>query len=831
MFKKAGKKSRVIGIFIILFLVFSVFLVSSSENNEKISKEVYNSFEKNSEDVRIIINLKEPVQEKGFLMKLVSIKEETTSKEEVINTVREENIKHIFENSIAVEVSESELESLKENINVESVIIDRPVHTFLQDSVPLINATGAWPIQIYGTNLTGLNETICIIDTGIDFTHPDLIGKNKTCVIDCQGASDDVTNCVENCSLGDDNGHGTHCAGIAAANGTIKGVAIGANLIGVKALDSSGSGYVSDIKTGIEWCINNAQAYNISVISISSGVTYENGTGVPYTNYCDDIYDNSPEIDFLTPINNATAHNISVIIATGNDGYTEAISAPACITNATAVGATDKLDVIASYSNRNNLIDLIAPGGVAANPINSTSNDNSYIGYYGTSMATPHVAGAFAIIRQLYRLQEGRVPTPQEIKDIFNSTGKQINDTAGTGLNFSRIDIYAAVNSILKNVIVTLYPENNSYLNLMNQNQTFICNSTSLNSNLKNITFYLWNSTNNLVYNLTINISGTNNQTNFSYNFTNENKFYWNCIAYNNNSFFNSNVNYTITYDISTTNISSISAGSITSTSASISWITNESTNSSVNYGTTINLGSIVGNSSLSTSNSVYLSDLSASTLYYYNVTSCDPANNCNTTGPNNFTTSATVTVSNDDGDGGSSGGGGGSTTSTYVVNSEQISAGYSQTLNLNDRIKFSFPENKTELHFLTLTKISTGIAEILIQSTPIKLTLLTGQEKKINLSSADYYDLYIRLNSTASTKASIYIKTIHEEIPRLAPIINNSEGNNSKTSEIEGDKNNTKFNLTKIQKIGIYIFIGIFIIIIVYLLLIRARIKHRNKK
>ncbi|MEK6840700.1 MAG: PGF-pre-PGF domain-containing protein, partial [Nanoarchaeota archaeon] len=140
-------------------------------------------------------------------------------------------------------------------------------------------------------------------------------------------------------------------------------------------------------------------------------------------------------------------------------------------------------------------------------------------------------------------------------------------------------------------------------------------------------------------------------------------KFRWAAWAndsHNNQAF--STANRTITIDTVAPTITNETAGSITSSTTTITWTTNESANSSVNYGTSTSLGTTTGSASLVTSHSVALSSLSASTLYYYNVTSCDPANNCNTTGPNNFTTSAAAATSG-------GGGGGGGVTSVNQTN------------------------------------------------------------------------------------------------------------------------------------------------------------------
>ena len=129
----------------------------------------------------------------------------------------------------------------------------------------------------------------------------------------------------------DDGGHGTHVAGTIAGNGTVRGVAPDAKLVAIKALGPSG-GYDFDVAKGIEYCTENAERLNISVISMSLG-------SINYTSYCD-----SSETLQASAINAAVAKNISVVIASGNDGAYSKISAPACIHNATPVTATDKSD-------------------------------------------------------------------------------------------------------------------------------------------------------------------------------------------------------------------------------------------------------------------------------------------------------------------------------------------------------------------------------------------------------------------------------------------------------------------------------------------------------
>ncbi len=928
------KMKEVIIIFIILLLIlFGIIFVYSQASDNIISPEV--SGLADNETLRVVIDIKEPEKEEGFIFKKLKSDEEILQekqdiKDTIINQVGEEDIRHIFDNQVAAEITKSDLENLKQNPNIEAVRIDKPIVAFLTDSVPLINATVTWPLQFNGTNLTGIGETICIIDTGVNFSHPDLRNKNLTCNIDCVGKD-----CVENCLVNDDNGHGTHVAGIAGANGTIKGVAIGSKIIGMKVLDSTGSGSGSDLEAGINWCINNANTYNISVISMSLGTPcrYSNGTltGWCYSSYCDNV---PVESSTAIIIDNAVSKNISVIIATGNDANTTQISSPACVKNATAVGATDKNDNIAtSYSNRNNITDLMAPGSsiystMIPNPggtiLSACGSGTSYCALSGTSMATPHVAGAFAIVREFFRLQNTRVPTPQEIQNALNLTGKGIYDSS-TGLNFSRIDIHSAIlyldttapnvtlstpindnaNTLINQTFIcnssdfqllniTFYLWNwtnslifnesrditgtfnssvfnvtnlnfedyrwncktfdrNNYsafassnftlsirpivVNLIspisgfvtNQDQSFNCNFSSQNVlSLQNSSFYIWNSSNSLIYNSSQNITGIINSSTFYYNFSNEGNYIWNCRAYDNNSNLGSGeTNYSIKYDITFPNVTLLSS-SVTTTTASINWTTNENSNHSLFYGTNANLTSNNSNADYSLIHNVSLTGLSSSTLYYYNITNCDIAGNCITNGTFNFTTSTQV-IETSGSTGGSGSGGGGGSSKDYYPKDNEISSGYTQQITKENKIIFNITEKTLDgksiikTHTLSIGEIKNNRVTIIIKSNIINFTLGLGESKKINISSPDYYELYVRFDEITGNKAKITIKTINEKIiknnieekPKVKP--NETAAKNDRIIEIKDNSQITR----DIRIILLTILAAIVIIVICFIIAI----------
>ncbi len=320
------------------------------------------------------------------------------------------------------------------------------VYAFLDESVPQIQADKLWNISVSGTNLTGKGQTVCIIDTGIDYNHPALGGSwgNKVIggwrFLDGCNITNQSCNCTYNNSACYDynGGHGTHVAGIVASNNTTyRGVAPDAKLVVIKALNSSGSGWTSDVISGINYCTNFSEEYNISVISMSLG------TGSLYDHYCDDITDLG---GLSSAVNNATAKNISVVVASGNKGNTTDITAPACLSNATPVGSVNNSNAKSSFSNYWSLPILFAPG----ENIYSTILTNNWEDKNGTSMSAPHVSGVFALINQYLNLS-GKTKIPQELEDMAGDSGYKI----GGNENHSRINAYNFYLKISSNNLTT----------------------------------------------------------------------------------------------------------------------------------------------------------------------------------------------------------------------------------------------------------------------------------------------------------------------------------------------------------------------------------------
>ena len=313
--------------------------------------------------------------------------------------------------------------------NVKAVYPNRINQATTVESLPLINQPQA--------NTKGFNS-VAVLDTGVNYLHSDfgctaVNSPSSTCrvVYAFDSAPDDG-------SL-DDNGHGSNVSAI------VSKVATKTKIIGIDVF-RSGSAYDSDILAGINWAVNNAKTYNIKAINLSLGIP-----GVKYKSECSNS-------SYATAFANARAAGVVPVVASGNDAFPDGISSPACVAGAVRVGAvydsniggvswgnpvkcsdpTTAADKVACFSNGGSLVTLLAPGAMIT------------AGGYtmgGTSQATPHVAGAIALLR-------ANSVTPTETIDQtinrLKTTGKPITDSR-TGLVFPRIDLLAATNGLTVN--------------------------------------------------------------------------------------------------------------------------------------------------------------------------------------------------------------------------------------------------------------------------------------------------------------------------------------------------------------------------------------------
>jgi len=270
-----------------------------------------------------------------------------------------------------------------------------------------INAPKVWAITFADLIKVG------IIDTGIDTGHPDLMANIK-------GGVNTINSRV---GYNDDNGHGTHVAGIVAAlNNTIGVVGVGPqiDLYGAKVLNRNGSGYLSDVIEGLDWAIQNG----MQVVNMSLGTS-------------------SDVQSFRDAVQRVNAAGVVQVAAAGNSGGS--VIYPAAYPEVIAVSATDNTDVLASWSSRGPQVALAAPGV----NIYSTYKGSKYQTLSGTSMASPHVAGAAALVLSVpsrcdYNTDGGC--SPAEVLQRLGETAQDLGDVGRDNLyGYGLVDLQKAV--------------------------------------------------------------------------------------------------------------------------------------------------------------------------------------------------------------------------------------------------------------------------------------------------------------------------------------------------------------------------------------------------
>jgi len=383
------KKTRMLKIKHIVFSFIIVFLLVNTSASIPLSALINGAQCKQTSLIRVTIEFSPDI-----ITNEKALKETIqTLNNTLFNDLRLIHI-HTLIGSITVEIPEYILDYLLKIPYIKNVWLDKKVYleysNITRESTPENTSEGYiyWNLKaircglVWDEGVTGLGVNVAVIDTGIDANHPDLAGK---VIVNVDIAKDDWDGEDPN----DYVGHGTHIAGIIAANGDLKGVAPDASLLNIKVFhrESSGewSAYISDIIQGIQVALE----YGADIIVMSLG-------------YMPDSLDGSD------PLSKAADEAFSlgsiVVASAGNNGPEEkTISAPALGKNVIAVGAVDSYGQIPEFSSRGPTEDgrikpdIVAPGV----QVYSTLPNGNYGYMSGTSMAAPHVAGVAALLWSL----------------------------------------------------------------------------------------------------------------------------------------------------------------------------------------------------------------------------------------------------------------------------------------------------------------------------------------------------------------------------------------------------------------------------------------------
>lgn len=353
---------------------------------------------------------------------------------------------------LALEVTPGARAALNRSPEVLRVLDDEIVRPVLAQSVPIVQAD-----QVWAAGYDGSGTTIAVLDTGVEAQHPFFAGRviAEACFSStvpgisqstCPNGTDQQLGpgASAPCSL-DDCLHGTHVAGIAAGKGAgagvaYSGVARNARLLAIQVfsvvVDANSCGgaapcagaFSSDIIAGLEYVYAASASLNVVAANMSLGSTTY---GAP----CDD-QPYKPAIDNLRGI------GVASVVASGNTFAGNAISSPACISTAVSVGSTDKADEVSIFSNVAPFISLFAPGEA----IRSSLPGGRFGDFSGTSMAAPHVAGAWALIRQA--MPNASV---SQVLSALRTTGRPITDTRwwSAGTTAPRINVLEALATLV----------------------------------------------------------------------------------------------------------------------------------------------------------------------------------------------------------------------------------------------------------------------------------------------------------------------------------------------------------------------------------------------
>ncbi len=339
--------------------------------------------------------------------------------------------------AVALRAKATWREAIGAMAEVDSVQDDLRVQASLQFAAPMVQALDA-----HKSGFTGKGVRIAVIDTGVDAQHPDLAGHVAAQHCFTQGACP-PNGAAESGSAVDDEGHGTHVAGILVSAGKVAapGIAPGADVVAVRVLDQSGSGSQSDILAGLDWVAAHAKALHVRVVNMSLGSQQS------WAAACDK---SDPATSAAVKL--LGQKGVAVFAAAGNEGVLNGLGNPACLAQVHAVGAVYSHDLVSAkypglcsdkapkagaltcFSNRGKNLHLVAPGA----PIVSVGMGGGTATMSGTSQASPVAAGVAALLMACKPTL-----TSAALDTLLQQTGKPVKDPL-TGQTFRLVQAVAA---------------------------------------------------------------------------------------------------------------------------------------------------------------------------------------------------------------------------------------------------------------------------------------------------------------------------------------------------------------------------------------------------
>jgi hypothetical protein len=369
---------------------------------------------------------------------------------------------------VALEATSETLKVLEFLSGIVTDVFEDQFHRpFLGQSGPIIEADQVWGGGFAGVPYDGTGKVIAILDTGVDRNHPFLRKPDNPSVSKvveeacfsssfpasgisniCPGGKDSTAaGSAAPCNVPGDCDHGTHVAGIAAGHGRngdaapFSGVARGADIMAIQVFSRGDDllacfpfsppcigAFTSDVIAGLQRVYSRRTALSFAAVNLSLGAG-------GFTQTCD----NNP---IKRVIDSLRAAHIATVIASGNDGFTNALSSPACVSTAVSVGSTGdgsgatSLDSVSSFSNYATFLSLLAPGDL----ITSSVPGGVFDSFEGTSMAAPQVAGVFALLKQA-----APSATVSQLLSILQNTGAPVTHV---GITKSRVRALSALNAL-----------------------------------------------------------------------------------------------------------------------------------------------------------------------------------------------------------------------------------------------------------------------------------------------------------------------------------------------------------------------------------------------